>query len=181
MICTKSVLTKHYRSSTFLHPKIDYICIYNCCDGMNVEKLIKTKKQVPIEQKTIIHILLVNNKINESIAHALKPFGVSVQQFNVLRILRGQNGKPANLSTLNERMVTKMSNTTRLVDKLLLKGYVDRTICPSNRRKIEISITDKGQIELQKMDIAMTNVEKDLLNRFSNEDLDQINILLNKF
>jgi len=148
---------------------------------MNVEKLIKTKKQVPIEQKTIIHILLVNNKINESIAHALKPFGVSVQQFNVLRILRGQKGKPANLSTLNERMVTKMSNTTRLVDKLLLKGYVDRTICPSNRRKIEISITDKGQIELQKMDIAMTNVEKDLLNRFSNDELDQMNILLNKF
>jgi DNA-binding MarR family transcriptional regulator len=85
--------------------------------------------------------MLVNNKISEAIASSLKPYDVSQQQFNVLRILRGQNEKPANLSTLNERMISKMSNTTRLVDKLLLKGYVDRITCPSNRRKVEISIT----------------------------------------
>ena len=71
----------------------------------------------------------------KSLAGALKPFEVSIQQFNVLRILRGRKGVPANLSTLNERMVTKMSNTTRLVDKLLAKGYVDRVVCESNRRK----------------------------------------------
>lgn len=148
---------------------------------MNVEEHIKTNSKIPIEQRTIIHLMLVINKINESIANALKPFDVSIQQFNVLRILRGQKDKPANLSTLNERMVTKMSNTTRLVDKLLLKGYVDRVTCPSNRRKIEINITDIGKNELNKMDIVMMNVEKDLLNQFSKEDLGQLNILLNKF
>jgi len=92
--------------------------------------------------------MLVENHINETIATALKPFEVSVQQFNVLRILRGQKNKPANLSTLNERMVTKMSNTTRLVDKLLTKGYVERRTCPSNRRKIEITITKQGNSQL---------------------------------
>ncbi|HCO82007.1 MAG TPA: MarR family transcriptional regulator, partial [Arenibacter sp.] len=97
---------------------------------MNVEKIIKTDKQIPITSRTIIHLSLVESKINEMMTAALKPHGVSLQQFNVLRILRGQKGKPANLSTLNERMVTKMSNTTRLVDKLILKGYVDRMVCP---------------------------------------------------
>jgi len=125
--------------------------------------------------------MLVNNTINEQIALALKPFDISIQQFNVLRILRGQKGKPANLSTLNERMVTKMSNTTRLVDKLISKGYVDRITCPSNRRKVEINITGKGKDKLKEMDMAMSNTEGDLVKNFSIKELNQLNTLLNKF
>ena len=90
---------------------------------MDVEERIKTTVVIPLERRTIIHFMLVANTINEHLSYALKPFDISIQQFNVLRILRGQQGKPANLSTLNERMVTKMSNTTRLVDKLILKEY----------------------------------------------------------
>ena len=148
---------------------------------MNVEQIIKTEKKIPLERRTIIHFMLVNNKINESISNALKPYDVSLQQFNVLRILRGQNGKPANLSTLNERMVTKMSNTTRLVDKLILKGFVDRITCPSNRRKVEINITSEGNKVLNKMDIAMNKAEKSVLKNISEKELEQLNILFNKF
>ncbi|NNE02718.1 MAG: MarR family transcriptional regulator, partial [Eudoraea sp.] len=138
---------------------------------MDVEKIIKTEKKIPLASRTIIHLLLVNNKLNEKITHVLKPFEVSPQQFNVLRILRGQGGKPANLSTLNERMVSKMSNTTRLVDKLLLKGYVDRIVCEANRRKVEISITDKGRTALKKMDKVIENTENELLQNFKIKDL----------
>jgi len=148
---------------------------------MNVEQIIKTEKEIPLESRTIIHFMLVNNRINEAIANVLKPFDVSLQQFNVLRILRGQNGKPANLSTLNERMVTKMSNTTRLVDKLITKGYVDRIICPSNRRKIEINITDSGKKVLKKMDTAMNKAENEILQNVSNKELEQLNKIFNKF
>jgi DNA-binding MarR family transcriptional regulator len=148
---------------------------------MNVEDRIKNKEQIPKERRTIIHMMLVNNTINEHISLALKPFGISIQQFNVLRILRGQKGKPANLSTLNERMVTKMSNTTRLVDKLISKGYVNRITCPSNRRKVEINITNKGTDKLIEMDKAMSQTESELLNQFSNSELEQLNFLLNKF
>jgi len=148
---------------------------------MNVEERIKTKEQIPKERRTIIHMMLVNNTINEHISIALKPFDISIQQFNVLRILRGQKGKPANLSTLNERMVTKMSNTTRLVDKLILKGYVDRITCPSNRRKVEINITKKGTDKLIEIDKAMSQTESELLHQFSNSELEQFNFLLNKF
>lgn len=148
---------------------------------MNVEEIIKTEKEIPLESRTIIHFMLVNNKVNEAILIALKPFDVSPQQFNVLRILRGQNGKPANLSTLNERMVTKMSNTTRLVDKLILKGFVDRIVCPSNRRKVEISITNEGKKVLKKMDIQMAKAEKSILKNISETELIQLNALFNKF
>lgn len=148
---------------------------------MNVEKIIKTGKPLPIESRTLIHISLVENKINEIMAQAIKPFGVSLQQFNVLRILRGQKGKPANLSTLNERMVTKMSNTTRLVDKLIIKAYVDRKVCPSNRRKIEITITPEGEADLIKIDAAIAKAQEKIVQNFSLQDLHDLNRLLDKF
>ncbi len=148
---------------------------------MNVEEIIKTKKQLPLPKRTIIHLTLVNNKLNESIGLALKPFEVSLQQFNVLRILRGLHGAPANLSTLNERMVSKMSNTTRLVDKLLAKGFVVRNVCPTNRRKIEIFITEEGEQVLSKMDEAVQKVEQDALKNLSENDLKTLNNLLDKF
>ena len=148
---------------------------------MNVEAVIKTEKQIPIKSRTIIHMILVYNKINEQLTKALKPYEVSIQQFNVLRILRGRKGKPANLSTLNERMITKMSNTTRLVDKLLNKGFVDRIVCESNRRKVEITLTPKGENILLQMDQLVKKTENELVKGFSREELENLNSLLNKF
>jgi len=148
---------------------------------MNVEEIIKTSQKMPLETRTLIHITLIHNKIYEVVGNALKPFEVSLQQFNVLRILRGQKGKPANLSTLNERMVTKMSNTTRLVDKLLAKGYVDRNVCPSNRRKVEILITKSGSEVLSKMDRVVAEAEYDIVQHFTKQELEQLNLLLDKF
>ncbi|MEM8846387.1 MAG: MarR family transcriptional regulator [Bacteroidota bacterium] len=148
---------------------------------MNVEEIIKTTKQIPLESRTLIHMTLVHNQVNEIINTALKPFEVSLQQFNVLRILRGQKGKPANLSTLNERMVTKMSNTTRLVDKLLNKGYVNRAVCETNRRKVEIVITDLGMDVLSKMDKAVSSAEKEAVSNLSQKELETLNTLLDKF
>ena len=148
---------------------------------MNVEEVIKTNTNIPLGKRTIIHMQLVHNKMDDELTNALKPFEVSLQQFNVLRILRGQKGNPANLSTLNERMVSKMSNTTRLVDKLLVKDYVRREVCASNRRKIEIYITPKGKAALEKMDAALLKAEEAILQRFTTTDLIQLNTLLDKF
>ncbi len=148
---------------------------------MNVEEVIRTTKKIPLKRRTVIHLMLVNNKVTETVSAALKPFGVSLQQFNVLRILRGQGSTPANLTTLNERMVTKMSNTTRLVDKLLIKGLVERSICEENRRKIEITITNKGLDILKDMDDVMYKTEDVLVEQFSEKELIELNTLLNKF
>lgn len=148
---------------------------------MNVEAVIKAQQAIPLESRIIIHFSLVHNKIIEQLTHALKPFGISIQQFNVLRILRGQKQKPANLQTLNERMITKMSNTTRLVDKLMAKGMVNRVICPTNRRKVEITITDAGRQLLVELDRVIKDTEALLLKDFSQDELRQLNDLLNKF
>ncbi len=148
---------------------------------MNVEEIIKTEKKLSLKTRTMIHLALVSNKISEQIAIALKPYEISEQQFNVLRILRGQKNKPANLSTINERMVTKMSNTTRLVDKLILKDYVKRWTCESNRRKVEILITPKGKTILAKIDKTIEDAEKDILKNFTKKELEELNALLDKF
>src|SRR5690606_30478831 len=148
---------------------------------MNVEEIIKTTKPIPMVPRTVIHLALVQNKIEDAMATAIKPFEVSMQQFNVLRILRGQQGRPANLSTINERMVNKMSNTTRLVDKLLAKGHVSRTQCPSNRRKVEILITESGIEALAQMDRAVSGAQDELLKNFKDTELEQLNLLLDKF
>lgn len=145
---------------------------------MDVEKIIQTSAPLPLRQRTVIHLILVSNRIGEAVSQSLKPFGVSTQQFNVLRILRGQKGRPANLNTLSERMVSRMSNTTRLVDKLLEKGYVSRTVCPSNRRKVEIRLTAAGAGALQDMDRAVSEAETLLMAQFAERDLQQLNTLL---
>ncbi|WP_340202841.1 MarR family winged helix-turn-helix transcriptional regulator [Ascidiimonas sp. W6] len=148
---------------------------------MNIEAILKTKNVLPVHSRTIIHLMLVNNMLTEKIAETLKPFDMSLQQFNVLRILRGQQGKPANLFTIQERMISKMSNTTRLVDKLLKKGYVQRSICETNRRKVEIFITKLGMESLKKMDSIVAAAEKELLKNFDDQKLQELDHLLNLF
>ena len=74
----------------------------------------------------------------------LKPYGITEPQYNVLRILRGQNGKAMNLYEIVDRMVHPTSNVSRIIDKLLEKGWVLREECPSNRRRVNISITKEG-------------------------------------
>ena len=91
-----------------------------------------------LAKNTVVAILKAGYKSEEFLANTLKPHGISLQQFNVLRILRGRKGNPANLQTVQKRMIHKMSNTTRLVDKLIEKKLVNRKICENNRRKIEI-------------------------------------------
>jgi len=147
---------------------------------MDVEQIIQTKSFHSQQQRTVIHLLLVGNRISELVGQALKPFGVSMQQFNVLRILRGQKDTPSNLNTLNERMITRMSNTTRLVDKLLERGYVSRTVCASNRRKIEIMLTSAGSEVLSKMDTVVREVEHELMQNMTEEEMKTLNLLLNQ-
>lgn len=145
---------------------------------MNIEDQIKTSSQLPASKRLLISLVYTANQINDQIGEALKPFDISIPQFNVLRILRGQKGKPANLSTIQERMVSKMSNTTRLVDKLIRKELVERVICKENRRKVEISITQKGMNLLTKIDPVVDTAEKAITSKLQPEEVDKMTELL---
>ena len=147
---------------------------------LKIEDIIKTNVALPLSKKVIINLFYTNTSFSDHIHATLKPYDISIQQFNVLRILKGQQGKPANLSTIQERMVSKMSNTTRLVDKLINKSYVERVVCPSNRRKVEITITKKGIEFLEMVSEKMDHTEEKLTSSLTNEELKTLNHLLNK-
>lgn len=145
-----------------------------------LEDILKTKSEMPLAKKTVINISYTNTIIKDSILHALKPFDISIEQFNVLRILRGQHGKPTNLQDIQDRMVSKMSNTTRLVDKLILKGFVERFVCEKNRRKVEIFITQKGKEALLDIDPIVEQTETQITSALTQEELKTLNHLLTK-
>ncbi len=145
-----------------------------------LKHILKTNTDLNINKETVINISLVSIWIKDEILSALKPNDLSIEQFNVLRILRGKKGEAANLKDIQDRMVNKMSNTTRLVDKLILKQYVERFVCENNRRKVEIFITDKGLKTLQVIDPIIDKTEQHITKKLSASELKQLNTLLLK-
>ena len=122
-----------------------------------------TNKDILLNRELVVALLHTGSRFNDELSLLTKAYGISLPQFNVLRILRGQKGKPANLSTLNEHMIHKMSNTTRLVDKLIEKKLVEIDICENNRRKVEITITPKGLNLLNNIDNKLELKEAQLV------------------
>lgn len=148
---------------------------------MKIEEVIKSTVKIDATKKVILNILYTQNIIGEKFAEVLKPYDLSSEQYNVLRILRGQKGNPANMCVIQERMIAKNSNTTRLIDKLLLKGLVTREVCPENRRKIEVQITEKGLTLLNELDPKVDEHESLFSKNLTSDELTQLNVLLEKY
>ena len=145
-----------------------------------LNKILKTEANISLHQASVINVFQTSVWMKDDLLLELKPFDLSLEQFNVLRILRGQNGNAINLQDIQERMVSKMSNTTRLVDKLLKKKFVKRTICKANRRKVEIVITDLGLETLKTIDPIIDSTEKNITKNLTQDELIQLNTLLIK-
>lgn len=137
-------------------------------------------ESIELAKNTVVGLLKAGCKAEEFVGTALKSSGISLQQFNVLRILRGRKGVPANLQTVQKRMIHKMSNTTLLIDKLIEKNLVVRKICKDNRRKIEIFITDKGLEVLNQLDNKIQETEAAILKPLSLEEQKILRSLINK-
>lgn len=148
---------------------------------MKIEEIIKSTKVLTPSKKTVLNIFYTQHIVSEKFAEVLKPYDLSSEQYNVLRILRGQSGKPTNMCAIQERMLAKTSNTTRLVDKLLLKDLVTREVCAENRRKMEITITQKGLDLLSELDPKVEKHESLFAQNLTQDELVQLNELLEKF
>jgi DNA-binding MarR family transcriptional regulator len=148
---------------------------------MKIEDVLKSTIPMYNSKKIIMNIIYTHNVLTENFNEVLKPYDISSEQFNVLRILRGQKGNPANMCVIQERMLAKTSNTTRLVDKLLLKELVTREVCPDNRRKIEVLITEKGLDLLEELDPKVNAHEHSFSKNLSEEEILQLNQLLEKY
>lgn len=120
-----------------------------------LEELIKTKPIQDPYQRAYLNIMYTGNWLFNRINNALKPFDLTEPQYNVLRILRGQSGAAMSLFEVQDRMIQKMSNVSRLIDKLLEKGWVARTECKDNRRKVDIRITEAGMNILNEVEPSL--------------------------
>lgn len=119
---------------------------------MSLEQDIKQEKFSNEFQKMAINIMFTSGWLYNGNASRLKAHGVTPEQYNVLRILRGSHPKKMMLAEVTTRMINKSSNATRLVEKLRQKTLVTREICENNRRQVDISITAKGLGLLKKID-----------------------------
>ena len=103
-------------------------------------------------QKLHMHILVIARQLDLMLRRILKPHGLTPPQYNVLRILRGQKGEPLAVQSLAARMIDPSSNTSRIIDKLVEKGWTNRQVCPEDRRRADVSITPDGIAVLTGLD-----------------------------
>lgn len=148
---------------------------------MKIEDALKSTVDYSKSTRVALNVMYTQNVITDSFNEIIKRYDISGEQYNVLRILRGQKGCPANMCIIQERMLAKTSNTTRLVDKLLLKDLVTRNVCPENRRKIEVLITQKGLDLLIDLDPKVKEHEELFSKNLSEKELEQLNTLLEKY
>jgi len=146
---------------------------------MGLEDDIRQQKFGSEHQKAAINILYTGSWIYNGNATRLKKYNITPEQFNVLRILRGSHPSKLMLAEITNRMIDKSSNATRLVEKLRQKGLVKRDVCESNRRQVDISITDKGLTLMKAVD-SEEGDWVDTLKNISRTEATELNRLLDK-
>jgi DNA-binding MarR family transcriptional regulator len=146
---------------------------------MKIEEEIKQKRFKSEHQKAVINILFTSSWLSTVNAKYLKPYEITPQQFNILRILRGQFPNPATVSLLQERMLDRMSNASRLVEKLKLKKLVERKECKQDRRQVDIIITEKGLSLLKDIDMNIKDFDS-VLGVISQKEAVELNRILDK-
>lgn len=147
---------------------------------MQLEKSLKQQKPFPSgKQKLVVNILYTQNWLSRKIDESFRGTDVTTQQYNILRILRGQHPKPATVNLLVDRMIDKMSNASRLVDRLYKKGYVDRVKNTVDRRAVDVTITSKGLDFLSVMDARMNAMTENLFD-LTEAETEQLNFLMDK-
>ena len=145
---------------------------------MSIDKDINQTKFRNEKQKVVINIIYTSNWINEKIKAVLDNEGITLQQFNILRILRGA-GKPISTLQIRQRMLDKMSDTSRIVDRLVLKKLVKKIICPADKRMVDVSISAKGINLLETIDRSADEMDA-IAASLTKADAVAINNLLDK-
>lgn len=147
---------------------------------MRIEDEINQEKFLNQNHKTLVNLIYTHSFLINKMAGFFKGRGITRQQFNVLRILRGQHPKSTNLNLIKDRMMDKMSDASRIVERLRLKKLVSRKQSRTDRREVEIIINKQGLDLLEQMDEEIKEVYK-LFDSLSSDELQTLNQLLDKF
>ncbi len=146
---------------------------------MELEKEIHQKKFRNDTHKLGVNLVFTFNWLNALNISMLKPYKLTTQQYNVLRILRGQHPNPVNVKLIRERMLDKMSDASRIVEKLRVKGFIERNISECDRRACDVKITNNGLSLLAEIDKEDVEFEKNFSTLDQNE-IKELNRLLDK-
>ena len=144
---------------------------------MKIEEEIKSKFESE-SQKALVNLIYTFHYVNDKSKSFFKPFKITSQQYNILRILRGQYPKSASIKLLKERMLDKNSDVSRIIDRLLLKKLISRADSKLDRRQKDILISEEGLDLLSKIDI--NNSQNQILSNLSDDEAKQFNSLLDK-
>lgn len=147
---------------------------------MGISEDLKQSTFTSETAKSVVNIIFTGNWMMQQMSDLLKPFGLTPQQYNVLRILRGQQNNPITVLGITERMLDKMSNASRLVDKLLEKKLVLRRECPQDRRAVDVIILPAGLTLLEEIDQIQQEWEKNF-HKINQAKMDTLNELLDEF
>jgi DNA-binding MarR family transcriptional regulator len=146
---------------------------------MKIEDEIRQKPFKDAYSKAVVNLLYTHSYLVTEQSKIFKPHDLSPEQYNVLRILRGQHPEPITVSSIQDRMLNKMSNASRLVEKLKIKKMVERKECAVDRRQVDITITGKGLEILDQLEEEVKKFNKRILN-LSKTEVEQLNDLLDK-
>jgi DNA-binding MarR family transcriptional regulator len=146
---------------------------------MKIEDEIKQKSFKSEYQKLAVNLLFTHGWLVSFQKKLFENHEITNAQFNILRILRGQYPDPVSINILKERMLDKMSDTSRLVERLRMKGFVDRKICKEDRRKSDVKITDKGLELLKNLDYIDDSFQN-IFNKINIKEAKDLNNLLDK-
>ncbi len=147
---------------------------------MRIEDEIQQQTFLSEYHKANINLFYTQAWMQLKIIQALKPFNISPQQFNILRILRGRHPKPASIRELTDRMLDKSSNASRLVDKLLAKGFVEKSTSKKDNRKMEVNITEQGLQMLKQASAEVEHCISEVFGVLSEEEATSLNNVLDK-
>ena len=145
---------------------------------MSLENEINQRKFRNEHQKSAINLIYTSNWITEKINKIFDEWDITSQQFNILRILRGA-GQPLSTLQIRQRMLDRMSDTSRIVDRLVKKGLVKKSICKLDRRLVDVVITDKGRKLLEKIDQYSDQMDA-IMNSLTEQEATTLNELLDK-
>ena len=145
---------------------------------MGIEKDISQASFRNDFQKGIINLIYTYNWMNEKMKKVFDKEGITGQQYNILRILRGA-GKPISTLQIRERMLDKMSDTSRIVDRLVLKELAQKTVCKNDKRLVDVSISNKGKDLLEKIDLYEKDMDA-ILGNLTDKEAKTLNRLLDK-
>jgi DNA-binding MarR family transcriptional regulator len=161
----------------------EYRCIFShffyIFGPMRLEEEIKQKEFTNDYHKGIVNILYTFNWLDSQSKDFFKKYDLTPQQYNILRILRGQSPKPSTINLLKDRMLDKMCDASRIVERLRLKNLLERTQCPNDRRSVDIVISQKGLNLLSMIDKDLERFYG-IMHHLNKDEMQQLNDLLDK-